>query len=1139
MCFSSDFIKQLETSKEEISLIETSDFSFRDKSLALKRLLDYILKEATQNDVLQFPSMFSRIVFLAQQYNIPKKLELNLQAFRVATNLLIRDENKAIESKEFNNFKKTLVAFIDFLQTKNDTSKHLEKIDSQLKDNLDKIRAQVIDINVEEECFTVLSKQTNEELRVYPKKNKEETLLDKTFLLLWVGCQVNLIHCKINADGVLFPDLIVLEPDYLIDASAIAECFQNYANSPFLYFTRKLESIAQSEHILLGNLANFMLDELIYSENPETLNFDEVFKQSFKQMPFEFAASPALAKKENFLAFMEKAKSQFHNIKRVVLSDLSNLGLERENFILEPSFFCEKYGFQGRLDMLEYRDGKNELNIIELKSGKTPWPSQDTSLIGLNHQTQVAVYRLMMETVFGVSDKQIKAMILYSSEKSKGNNLRLCVKYKKQDRDIIDLRNAIVYWEHQLYSGKISVEDFFELLITSRNYGEKLPLFFTEKLQLIAQTLGKASDLEKTYFYRFFQFITREIYMLKMGDETADSSLSLSTLWNLDFQERKNNLELMDDLEIISISDRLYDGDEKSSTKGNKGMLIHFRRKYSYTGDCVNFREGEICILYPRDKEEDTLLTKQILKGTIVSLTSTEVQVEFRYKQRNESYFKEHRYWVLEHDKLDHFYVAMFRSLYLFLQSDKSKKELLLGLKAPSSTYIVDEEQKKLCSSEKQKVVIEKALKSEDYFLIVGPPGTGKTSIFAKTLIEKIINETDQNILVIAYTNRAVDELCDAICNAFHQQPLDCDKFIRIGSEHSCASVYRHRLLQNIAYHSDSRKEINQKIKDTRVFVGTLASVLSKPELFSLKHFDTAIIDEASQILEPQIIGLLPLFDRFIMIGDHKQLSTITLQGKEQSLIEEQSLQDIELLDCRESIFERLYRVVEKNGWTHVYDTLNYHGRMHAEIADLINVPFYEGQLLPVQERQFKELAYNNNYATDEYERILSSKRLTLIHAESSTNILQSKSNEAEAEIVAKFAYALFNVYKKNDRVFDETSLGIITPYRNQIALIKEKLRKSGINALENIMVDTVERFQGSQRDVILVSFCFNSYYQMLQFANMDRENKVDRKLNVALSRAREQLILVGNKHLLSKNTIYKQILLDAKNVFLFKRQIF
>lgn len=87
---------------------------------------------------------------------------------------------------------------------------------------------------------------------------------------------------------------------------------------------------------------------------------------------------------------------------------------------------------------------------------------------------------------------------------------------------------------------------------------------------------------------------------------------------------------------------------------------------------------------------------------------------------------------------------------------------------------------------------------------------------------------------------------------------------------------------------------------------------MSKTELFLLKNFDTVIIDEASQILEPMLVGLLSKFKRFVLIGDHKQLPAVVVQDGESSKIKDESLRNIGIIDTRISLFERLYMQVRK-----------------------------------------------------------------------------------------------------------------------------------------------------------------------------------------------------------------------------------
>ena len=144
----------------------------------------------------------------------------------------------------------------------------------------------------------------------------------------------------------------------------------------------------------------------------------------------------------------------------------------------------------------------------------------------------------------------------------------------------------------------------------------------------------------------------------------------------------------------------------------------------------------------------------------------------------------------------------------------------------------------------------------------------------------------------------------------------------------------------------------------------------SNVALFNIKHFDLAIIDEASQILEPNIIGLLTVrhaerraIERFILIGDHKQLPAVvqqqdTLEAEETN----NSLKDIHLLSCANSLFERLILTERAAGRTDFIGTLHKQGRMHPDIADFANRKFYAREQLecvPLAHQLEQTLNYN------------------------------------------------------------------------------------------------------------------------------------------------------------------------------------
>jgi DNA replication ATP-dependent helicase Dna2 len=132
---------------------------------------------------------------------------------------------------------------------------------------------------------------------------------------------------------------------------------------------------------------------------------------------------------------------------------------------------------------------------------------------------------------------------------------------------------------------------------------------------------------------------------------------------------------------------------------------------------------------------------------------------------------------------------------------------------------------------------------------------------------------------------------------------------------------------------------------------------------------------------------------------------------------------------------------------------------------------------------------------------------------------LSMKESAQEAELAARAAAYVAQGY---GLAFNpETTLGIIASYRNQAARIRARLAQLAVEldlpALVQVSVDTVERYQGSQREVIIVSFCCHHEHQLELMVSPDETGQVDRKLNVALTRARQQLVLLGNAEMLSR----------------------
>ena len=1108
----------------DIRIIRDADTELTDKSIQLKQVLERLCKEATQSEAMQFSTLFSRLVFIAQKYNLPKRTEWELQNFRVKVTEQWKN-NIPVDQKTYNQSERAILDLCNTLSSEESASNFDSTQDNSVveetseKDTTfyseaktaieDYLRVQIL--SIDKQNYTMqcaVEKSPGKQVTVRYNVSPDNDIFTPSVSQFKENAQLNLIDYTIDADGNIVPKIIVLEPDYLIDASAIAMCFNNYSTSHLNYFMNKFELVENRSYLLLGNLANYFLDELIFADKPEELAFDKVFLQSFKQSPFEYATCEDIMSDDDFRKFMDKAKEQFENIKRVIAFDFPQQNIDPKKSTLEPSFFSEKYGFQGRLDLLQTGNADNPYKIVELKSGRLPFPSNDTGKITLGHEVQTAVYRLMIESVYNQTSRDIEAAILYSAGNYPGENLRFAAIFQKLEKQVLNLRNLIVHNEYAISQGTTSdVEAQFKNLWSLIDTSSRVPDFFVQKIKKIDDTLNQCTPLERNYFYRFVQFISKELYLQKIGDIAHESPVGVAALWNSDFAERAEALDLLYDLTIASIDDA-----------GND-MRIHFNRT-AQQNDLVNFREGDICIVYPRDNERDNVLKNQILKGVISCIKADEVEVRFRYKQRHKQHFASHTHWAIEHDTLDSSYNSMYKSLFSFLHAARDKRSLLLGITAPTAATAPFD-----AATPYTDQVINNAMAADNYFLIVGPPGTGKTSIFARRLIENYYADPSKNILVLAYTNRAVNELCEAVNSAFGCENGACENYIRVGTELSCDDSFRHRLLQNISEKSLNRATLLQQIKDTRIFISTLSSINGRQELFNLKRFDVAIIDEASQILEPQLMGVLSKVEKFILIGDHNQLATIVLQNEYSSAIKEQSLLDAGIQDCRISFFERLLQTCKKNQWTQAYAQLIHQGRMHSDIASFPSKFFYEENLFPIMDWQSHPLQLTDTKEDETSSWIANNRMLFLSTENLIENNASNKINYNEADTVVTLVQSILKVYKQSNKPLNTSQIGIIAPYRNQIALIKQKLAAANIPEHQQISVETVERYQGSQRDIILLSFCVNKAYQLDFLCNLNSDGTVDRKLNVALTRARKQLFMVGNAHILKRHPIYATLL--------------
>ena len=1078
------------------------------KYILLHKVLEQACYELTTGVTLSFANLFSRLDYICKEKKMTPSDRYAIQTMRRNCNAAMGDRFQA-DMQEYLYDLRALVRFVSLGFEEDIPASILPEIPHSNRpyqgtrlSHIPYVRASVTSWN-DTQIFAATDSETDPFIIInYAKGGYDGDLLYLKDLLS-ENLPLNLLDVRVDEENHYIPNLIVIHPDYLIDISSLAACFREYGHHPLNYFMNKIKPRANTAPILMGNLASQFLDDYINEQPQEPVSYPRTIKKFFAASALDFCTCPLPAD------FHAQAQAQMMNIRSFVHDVLPHniRNFNKKNTLLEASFICEKLGLQGRVDMMQ----KDFQVLIEQKAGKRDEYHRRHKE---DHFIQMMLYQGVLMYNFGQETANMQTFLLYSKYAD-----GLLIEHFAENlfRESIKLRNYIVHNEMRLGDGSIGeiVDSLSTDLLNELQIGGKLWNDYQEpQLQTAINTLKRCTPLERAYFNRFFTFVSKEQILSKTGGSN-DASHGFAGNWHIPLHEK---------LEAGNILTGLTIQEKQSSGPGKGYDLIELHIPTQDEDFLPNFRTGDMVILYAYKEEPD--MRKQILmKGNILELQPDRMTLVLRNGQQNKDIIGgKEEVFAVEHDFSDTSANNGFRGLYAFLSAQADRKELLLGVRPPAQL----EDVKLNGDYGRFNELILKEKQAKDYFLLVGPPGTGKTSCALRFMVEEALSEPDTSILLLSYTNRAVDEICAMLTDS---GIADRTPFIRIGNELSCDKRFVPYLLKYSLDDCPKLTDIQQKMARTRIFVGTTTAINNRLNLFTLKHFQLAIIDEASQILEPDLIGILSArhqqhnaIDKFVLVGDYKQLPAIAQQSAEEAAVTDLLLRNIGLEDCRNSLFERLY----KSSPDTCRSILHKQGRMHPAIAEFPNQTFYYREQLesvPLP-HQLEETPYEAGLTPqDTIDQLLLERRMVFIPAEAPDHLTCSdKTNPNEARIVATL---LAHIYRLTESRFDPNrTVGVIVPYRNQIAMIRKEIARLQLPALQDISIDTVERYQGSQRDIIIYSFTIQNFSQLnFLTANTFQEGNflIDRKLNVALTRARKQLLLTGNPHILGANiTFYK-----------------
>lgn len=1118
---------------DEIRNIMQPDMDHTARYHALDTLLLRALKDRTRHSPVDFTHTAARLHWLCKQTGHPSH---PLEVFRARAGRIQKGLFLPNGEDETYDLKAVCEGLAAFYQTHvpEDVQKRLPRHWRPAPAPAEKVlQAKRIRITVHrwDEHFIYGKDHTHPTEQLLKVEYADET--DRTFAdlngQLYEGAQLNLLSVKaIKAEGaypyVLKPEMLVLDPDFLIDITALCACIKPYGYSAYTHLLNKFAPPARSAAIQLGNAANQFLDDCVnerFIQNADGTTEAELYlrsmQNSFRFSPLAWSTLPDIDRD-----FFNRCEMQFHHIRQTVRNSFSAAGIDiRQTEVeLEPSFLCEALGLQGRMDLLT----RNADKLVELKSGKAdeyPYHSPKEE-----HSLQMALYKEILYYNLDRRREQVQSYLFYS----RYPGLYAVDVPRSHIRRAMALRNAILHIEHRLRRGesRTLIEELTEERLNVDGRADRLySRYLRPRMMEILAPLHGMRGMEADYFHRFLTFTAREQFRAKVGDDRADSPGGFAETWCCDTQTKQQNGNILTGLKLHPVPDE-------------EGAVVRLDLQLPEYGEdfLPNFRQGDMVMLYERNHEGDNVTNKQFFRCTIEEIHPERMLLKLSYKQRNAEVFRPDSLYAVEPGHMDATFNQAYSGLFSLLTAPRERKELLLGIRPPATDPSVRLHRHYL-NEEIDRIVL-KAKQARDYFLLVGPPGTGKTSVALKSMVEEFLSDHPQKtLLLMAYTNRAVDEICHTL-SAINPAP----EYIRIGQELNCAPDFRPRLMKHVIGDATSRKEIYEKLAPVRVFASTISSLCSQTELFSLKVIDVAIIDEASQVLEPQLLPLLcattPVnrgdynlnrlaIGKFILIGDHKQLPAVVSQPREMSRVTEDSLQAIGLTDCRNSLFERLHRLNSLQGTEGIVEMLHRQGRMHPSICEFVNRNYYNGGLdaVPLPHQQ-EPLAFGIRPDDDRWTAFVAGTRMAFISVQADEAEYYIKSNKREAETVAHLVHTLCQLHSRSGIPFSPCKqIGIIVPFRAQIAMIRKALAERHIPDTADITIDTVERYQGSQRDIIIFSTTVSRPYQLpiLSEPVMTDGRELDRKLNVALTRARKQFFMTGNETLLRKCTAYREFL--------------
>lgn len=401
-----------------------------------------------------------------------------------------------------------------------------------------------------------------------------------------------------------------------------------------------------------------------------------------------------------------------------------------------------------------------------------------------------------------------------------------------------------------------------------------------------------------------------------------------------------------------------------------------------------------------------------------------------------------------------------------------------------------------------QRRAIEKVMSAQDYALVLGMPGTGKTTTIAHII--RALTSQGKSVLLTSHTHTAVD-------NILLKLRSDKIPILRLG-----APAKVHPEVQEFATLAGQPMKTFDEIKEAwhgTPIVATTCLGINHP-VFQERSFDYCIVDEASQITLPICAGPIRMAKTFVLVGDHNQLPPVVRNEEAREGGLDVSLFKLLSDTHPQSVvnLEHQYRMCEDI--MTLSNTLIYEGRLVCGTEELrqrkLHIPKIEA--LKQRHHDASTLAHvgtPRSFCTGPvpsrcwlYDVLQSEARVRFINTDTLLPLAREEAhgkrivNSAEVRIVSQLVESLLTIGVPNNEI------GVMTHYRAQLFLLKDRLK-----GYTNVEMHTTDRFQGRDKEVIVLSLVRSN-----EACNIGDLLKDWRRINVAFTRAKTKLLVIGSR---------------------------